>query len=97
MAKRLSNYLTSDFPALQLVRTGSVVRFAGKVTLISLVLSVIGMIFLPWQQTARGVGMVMALDPQERPQAVTSPSKGVVRSVKEGVREGTMSKKGICS
>lgn len=94
MAKRLSNYLTSDFPALQLVRTGSVVRFAGKVTLISLVLSVIGMIFLPWQQTARGVGMVMALDPQERPQAVTSPSKGVVRSVKEGVREGSYVEEG---
>jgi len=94
MAKRLSNYLTSDFPALQLVRTGSVVRFAGKVTLACLVVSVLGMIVLPWQQTARGVGTVMALDPQERPQVVTSPSKGVVKRVQEGLREGSYVEKG---
>ena len=36
----------------------------------------------------------MALDPQERPQPVRSPSKGVVSYVKEGLREGTFVEQG---
>ena len=81
--------LWNDFPAIQLIRTGRVVRFIGKLTLVALVLVIIGMIFLPWRQTARGTGTVVALDPQERPQPVRSPAKGVVSYVKPGLREGS--------
>ncbi|SMP66582.1 Multidrug resistance efflux pump [Neorhodopirellula lusitana] len=80
---------TDDFASMQLVRTGSWIRFVGRITLLGLVLSIIAMLFVPWQQTASGVGMVVAIDPQERPQPVRSPSKGVVEYVKPGLREGS--------
>ncbi|WP_145349566.1 HlyD family secretion protein [Roseimaritima multifibrata] len=82
-----------DFPAMQLVRTGRLVRLIARVTFIMLVVSIIAMVFLPWRQTARGIGTVIALDPQERPQRVRSPSKGVVSYVKEGLREGSFVEK----
>lgn len=78
-----------DFPAMQMVRTGRLVRLFGRLTLIGLIVSIVAMIFLPWRQTAAGVGTVVALDPQQRPQTVRSPSKGVISYVKEGLREGT--------
>ncbi|MEO8269089.1 MAG: HlyD family efflux transporter periplasmic adaptor subunit [Aureliella sp.] len=81
--------LWSEFPALQLVRTSRFVRSIGKLTFILLLLSVVAMIFVPWRQTARGLGTVLALDPQQRPQQVTSGSKGVVRWVKPDLREGS--------
>ncbi len=74
---------------MQMVRTGRWIRFFGRVTFVILVASIVGMIFLPWRQTARGIGTVIALDPQERPQPILSPSKGVVSYVKEDLREGS--------
>ncbi len=82
-----------DFPAMQMVRTGRVVRLFGRVTLIGLVVAIVAMVFVPWRQTAAGVGTVVALDPQQRPQPVRSPSKGVISYVKEGLREGTFVEK----
>lgn len=84
----------SDFPALQLVRTTRTVRIAGQVTLVLFILCLGGMIFLPWQQTASGTGIVVALDPQQRPQAVKSAAKGIVDWVKPGLREGSFVKQG---
>ena len=81
--------LAVDFPALQLARTGRVVRFFGRLTFLLLVLSLLAMFFVPWRQTARGTGIVTALDPQERPQPVHSPSKGVISYVKPDLREGS--------
>ena len=76
--------ITSDFPALQLARTGRLVRFFGRLTFILLVVSLLALFFVPWRQTARGTGIVAALDPQERPQAVLSPSKGVISLCQTG-------------
>ena len=92
--KQLSKETWSDFPALDLVRTSRHVRLAGRITLWTLVLSICGMVFLPWRQTATGTGIVLALDPQERPQPVKSAVKGVVDTVKEGLREGSWVEKG---
>ena len=83
-----------DFPAMQMVRTGRLVRVVARLTFASLVLSIVAMIFVPWRQTAKGTGTVVALDPQERPQPVRSPSKGVVSYVKEGLREGSFVEEG---
>jgi multidrug resistance efflux pump len=83
-----------DFPVMQMVRTGRIIRICGRLTLVGLVLAMIAMVFLPWRQTASGVGTVVALDPQERPQSVRSPSKGVISFVKEGLREGTSVEEG---
>ncbi|QDT09528.1 HlyD family secretion protein [Planctomycetes bacterium K23_9] len=81
--------LFSEFPALQLVRTGRVVRLVGKLTTLMLVVSIVALVFVPWRQTAAGTGVVVALDPQERPQPVHSQSKGVISYVKPGLREGS--------
>lgn len=83
-----------EFPAMQMVRTGNIVRICARVTFLLLVTAIIGLVFLPWRQTARGTGTVMALDPQQRPQPVLSPSKGVVSWVKDGLREGSYVEEG---
>ena len=78
-----------DFPAYHMVRTGRIVRLIGRITFLLLILFIVAMIFVPWRQTARGYGMVVAKDPQQRAQVVVSPAKGVVSWVKAGIREGT--------
>ncbi|WP_047814637.1 HlyD family secretion protein [Rhodopirellula islandica] len=83
------HHSSDDFASMQLVRTGNWIRFVGKLTFAGLLLSIIAMVFVPWQQTAKGIGTVVAIDPQERPQPVRSPSKGVVEFVKAGLREGS--------
>lgn len=85
----LQQHDPQEFASLQLVRTGNWVRFFAKLTFALLLIAIAAMIFAPWQQTARGVGSVVAVDPQQRPQAVRSPTKGVVDYVKPGLREGT--------
>ncbi|MBM4094753.1 MAG: HlyD family efflux transporter periplasmic adaptor subunit, partial [Planctomycetes bacterium] len=52
------------------------------------------MALLPWQQSARGTGKVVAYVPQERQQTVTSPTKGIVARLGEGLVEGSKVKKG---
>lgn len=83
-----------DFPALQMVHTGRIVRTVGRVTLITLILSIVSMVFVPWRQTARGTGTVLALDPQQRPQPMRSQSNGIISYVKEGLREGSYVEEG---
>ncbi len=85
----LRDEFSGNFPAMQMVRTGRLVRWFGKITFAFLVFSILAMFFVPWRQTARGVGTVTALDPQERPQPVLSPSKGVISWVAEDLREGS--------
>ncbi len=84
----------SDFPALDLVRTGRLVRLAGRATLTFLIFSILGMLFLPWRQTATGTGTVLALNPQERPQPVRSAAEGIVKYVKPDLREGSQVEEG---
>lgn len=79
----------SDFPALDLVRSSRFARLVARITFVVLILSILGMLLLPWQQTAAGNGMVLAKNPQERPQAVKSPIKGIVKYVKPGLMEGS--------
>jgi multidrug resistance efflux pump len=92
--KKINPSAESDFPSLQLVRTNRWVRRFGKVTFFVLLISLVAMIFAPWQQSASGTGMVVALDPQERPQPVKSPIKGVVQFVQPDLREGSFVEKG---
>ncbi|MCA9216631.1 MAG: hypothetical protein KDB27_26355, partial [Planctomycetales bacterium] len=86
--------IAADFPALRLARTGRLVRFFGRLTSALLVVSLIALFVVPWRQTARGSGVVAALDPQQRPQSVLSPSKGVVSYVKPELREGSRVEQG---
>jgi multidrug resistance efflux pump len=82
-------HLRETFPALQLVRTAKIVRLVGKLTFAVMVCSLIAMFFAPWQQTSRGYGTVLAINPQYRPQSVESQYDGVVKYIKEDLREGS--------
>jgi len=79
----------SDFPALDLVRSNRFARAIARVTFVALILCALGMLLLPWQQTASGTGVVLAKNPQERPQSVKSPTKGIVKYVKPDLLEGS--------
>ncbi|MEN9786842.1 MAG: hypothetical protein RLZZ299_2106 [Pseudomonadota bacterium] len=52
----------------------------------------IATLFLPWQQSSRAVGQVIALDPNDRIQAVDAPIEGRVTHVH--VREGSFVQEG---
>jgi multidrug resistance efflux pump len=88
-AKTTTLDLGAEFPAMRMVRTGRHVRMMGKMTFWLLLLSIVAMVFAPWQQTARGIGVVVAVDPQDRAQPVLSPTKGIIDYVKPDLREGS--------
>jgi multidrug resistance efflux pump len=77
------------FPALHLVRSSWSIRMVGRFTFALLGVSTAAMFLAPWQQTSRGFGVVVAIDPQFRPQDVQSQYEGVIKSVKPGLREGS--------
>ncbi len=54
--------------------------------------TILVLIFAPWQQTAEGLGQTIAFSPLERQQTLGAPVKG--RVVKWHVTEGTLVKKG---
>jgi multidrug resistance efflux pump len=79
---------------LQLVQSSHAAQVLANVLLALLGLSLCAMAVLPWQQSARGAGKVVAFVPQEREQTVTSPVKGVVDRLGEGLVEGAVVKRG---
>ena len=83
-----------ELSALKLVQSSLIARRLATVVMWLLALAIIGMIFLPWQQSAKGTGNVTAFVPQERQQTVTSQIKGVVVRVSEGMVEGHQVKRG---
>ncbi len=90
----VADELGSDFPSLLLVRSSRWIRKLAQYTLFGLILSVIAMLALPWQQTSRGMGFVSALNPQQRPQSVKSQYDGIVKLIAEGMVEGKRVRKG---
>lgn len=87
-------YLESDFPSLRLTRSSRRARRMAKWLLYALAIAVVSMIFLPWQQSIRGDGAVVAFDPVNRPQAVQAPVKGVIAEIGEGIYENARVEKG---
>ena len=87
-------YREEDFPALQMARAARAVRRIGRLLLVLLFVSVIAMFAVPWQQSIKGEGAVVAFDPLERVQAVKAPIKGVIIERAEGVQENAYVTKG---
>lgn len=83
-----------ELPAMRLVQSSDWIRRLGYVVLGLLLTSIALMVLLPWQQSARGGGRVIAFVPQERQQPVMAPVKGVVSMVAPGLREGDFVKQG---
>jgi multidrug efflux pump subunit AcrA (membrane-fusion protein) len=67
-------------------------RVFARILITFLGFSIIVLSVAPWQQTSKGVGVVSALDPNNRIQDVTSNLKGRIN--KWLVRDGTVVKKG---
>lgn len=84
----------ATLPAMKLVQSSRVAQRLAQFLLVLLLLATLAMSFAPWQQSASGSGSVAAFVPQERQQTVTSPSKGVVVRVGQGLYEGARVKQG---
>ena len=80
--------------AIHLVQSSGFAQRLAKLLLVGLVFSAMAMAFLPWQQTSKGTGQVVAFAPQERQQSVKSPTKGIVAKIADGLVEGSVVKKG---
>lgn len=80
--------------ALKLVQSSRIAWRLANLLLVFLMLSVVAMVFVPWQQSAKGTGKVVAFVPQERQQTVTSPVKGIAILMGEGLVEGARVKEG---
>ncbi|PQO33394.1 hemolysin D [Blastopirellula marina] len=93
MATTTQSY-DDSLPALKLVQSSRWVWRLANALLVMLMLSIVGMIFVPWQQSSRGAGQVIAYAPQERQQMVTAPTKGIVSEIMPDLREGSPVKKG---
>lgn len=82
------------FATLHLVQSSRLAQRVANWLLIGMALSIVGMLALPWQQTSRGTGQVVAYVPQERQQTVEAPIKGVVAKIADGLVEGSKVSKG---
>ncbi len=100
ITNRVARRFETDLPGTKRSATKHLVqstRFAGRMAnllLVGLLASIAGMALLPWQQTSRGEGQVVAYVPQERQQSIEAPIKGVVVRIGEGLVEGSRVKKG---
>jgi multidrug resistance efflux pump len=75
------------FPALHLTRSSKFATRLGRQLIVLMFLCVLAAFFVPWQQSIRGEGSIVAFDPFERPQPVQAPVKGLVAKRGEGVIE----------
>ncbi len=83
-----------ELSALKLVQSSLAARRLANAIVVLLVVAIVGMFVLPWQQSAKGTGEVTAYVPQERQQTVMAPVKGIVARVAEGLVEGSEVKRG---
>ena len=80
-----------NFSALAKVELNPIVRRVWFVTFF-IVLFLVGMLFLPWQQTVKGQGAIMAYDPTQRDYAILSTIDGFIE--KFHIQENQFVKKG---
>ena len=80
------------FSTLRRVRTPWPARWLGRLLLLGFVASPVVLLFVPWQQTVRGRGQMVAFAPSERKQVVTALVGGQVK--KWHVVEGSKVKAG---
>jgi multidrug resistance efflux pump len=91
---RPSEALGDKFPAIHLVRSSWFARSLANMTFTFLVLLAVACIFVPWQQTSRCEGEVVARNPNERRQEFVSRAKGIIKDMIPGLQEGSYVKGG---
>jgi len=81
-------------PAYRWIRTPEFFLRAGLISIGAMFLCSVVVMLLPWQQTSKGTGRVIAYSPNDRPQEITAPIEGRVKKwhVVEGqyVSEGDL-------
>jgi multidrug resistance efflux pump len=85
---------TKSSTAIHLVQCSRKSQSFARFLIVGLFLSIIAMGVLPWQQTSRGTGQVVAFIPQDRMQPIEAPSEGVVARIGMGLKEGSYVEKG---
>ena len=83
-----------NLPVMQMVQSSVWARNVARYLLYVMLLSIAALLLLPWQQTSRASGRVVAFVPQQRQQTVTSQVEGVVGLIQPELREGSVVKAG---
>ncbi len=97
-AKKLSHQETSRtlrmLPAIRMVRSSRSALLASRLLGLVLILTVLGLLLLPWQQNIRGVGQVVEFSPFARPLEVQAIIEGRVDRWEPGIIENAHVKAG---
>ncbi|MFO0816835.1 MAG: HlyD family efflux transporter periplasmic adaptor subunit [Pirellulales bacterium] len=89
-----STLVAPRLEAMQMVESPRLVRRMGRWVVTLLVGAAAALLLLPWQQTSKGTGRVVAFNPTERPQTIESPIYGRIVRWEEGIREGARVRQG---
>ncbi len=84
--------LIPEFKTLRSLKTPSALRAIAVLLVIGITMSLAGLAFVPWVQTAPGTGSVIALDPRDRVQNITAMVPG--RIERWYVTDGSFVKRG---
>ncbi|MEM7810880.1 MAG: HlyD family efflux transporter periplasmic adaptor subunit [Planctomycetota bacterium] len=84
----------TEFPSIDLAKKSKVAHRCATILLASFGVTVVGLLFLPWQQNVSGKGRVTAFNPLERPQVLESFVSGRIVQVPEGIIDNAAVKKG---
>lgn len=84
--------LRHDLPSYRLVQTALPAQSLAYLLTLIFFLTILILVYVPWQQTTMGFGRVVAYAPLDRQQVIESPIGG--RVVKWHVHEGTRVRKG---
>ncbi|MCW5623354.1 MAG: HlyD family efflux transporter periplasmic adaptor subunit [Burkholderiales bacterium] len=87
-SRRPDYHWVGKLPALSVVGKSRFARLLARALMVAVILAMAGLVVLPWQQTVRGTGRVIAFDPLDRRVEVEAPVAGRVRrlTVVEGQR-----------
>ena len=87
-------YSEAALPSLKLARSSRLARVIGKLLFLSLMAGSFFVGIMPWQQSVKGTGNVIAYAPLERQQTIETPIKGRIVKLGEGIFENAFVKKG---
>jgi len=81
-------------PSLRLARSSSFARRTAKALSVFLLVTILLLLFAPWQQSITGSGNVVAYVPRERQQVIEAPIKGRIVRWGEGIYENARVEEG---
>lgn len=84
--EELESILERKLKIGELIRGTKALRFCAAVIFLAFIVTIAGLIWIPWIQTVHGKGKVIAYSPRERPQGIAAPVEGRINKwfVNEG-------------